>query len=84
MKKPGSAGGPSEKHTKRLEVWKESGYNCGDKPKGRQLHVMQRALCCGQQIENQYYEPILVTGKEVNGRSVFTEAIYCLCYDCEV
>eukprot|EP00957_Ditylum_brightwellii_P044352 3365462-Ditylum_brightwellii.AAC.1 len=64
MKKPGSAGGPSEKHTKCLEAWKESRYNCSDKPKGGQLYVMRRALYGGQQIKNQYYEPILVTGKE--------------------
>ena len=75
----GKNNGPSKEDEKSLLNLKDNGYVCGNKP-GAENYMMRRLLRCGDQVETQYYNSEIITGKPTNGR-VLTELICCLCYD---
>ena len=80
MKSVGNKGGPTKDDKRDLENWKEIGYVCGNKP-GARNYVMKRTIRCGDQVETQFYQSELITGKQTVGRSISTDPICCLCYD---
>ena len=75
----GKKDGPSKEDKNSLLNWKENGHVCGKKT-SVENYVMRRLLRFGDQIETQYYNSEIITGKPTSGR-VSTDLICCLCYD---
>ena len=69
----------SKDDNNHLLNWKYNGYFCGNKP-GAENYVMRRLLRCGDQVETQYYNSEIITGKSTNGRAS-TDLVCCFCYD---
>ena len=55
MKQVDSKSGPTQKDFNSLQQWLENGYLCGAKVYSNPKFVTKRQICCGDQIEPQYY-----------------------------
>jgi len=79
MNDVGKKDGPSKEDKKHLLYWKNYRYICGDKTAAKN-YTMKRQTRCGDQLEAQYYDSEIITGK-TKKRSISTDPICSLCYD---